>query len=515
MKRVLFLLSIFLFTNNLSFAQNRVVARGAALGELYLSAPWYGIHDSWGPPYYDTLRTAIYRLTENGKKLTIQYAANYFANPEYEMQPSSILADATHGVLYNRRTYSKNNYTHTQLCVSFDYGKNWVFREENIGSKYYFPANVEGILYRGGYGEWLSKSTDYGATFLNVSGAGYMEFSEFGWEEKEAFGLSGRGFYHTFDCFQSYINLTINEEYVFGQISGVFPDVYRGGKAGEVYVSSLFPDPNYYVTYKVSFSADTGHTFRHVFVSESYANGSAPTPLFMSDREPGVFYIIRGYEVEDTNPWGWHMKICVEYYRDYGETLVDIYCHDITKDYEYEEVICDNTTHLDAHVINQSSIQLQWSCSADNQLIRGHHVYRNNMRITNALLTDTLYLDENLPVGNYEYYVIAYYTNGCSDTSNYVEETIGVGIKEVRELEEVSLFPNPTTGIVEIAGQARNDVRNIEIFDVYGCMVETRHALSLRNGNTITVDISHFPTGAYFVRIATEQGVVVRKVVKI
>jgi hypothetical protein len=54
----------------------------------------------------------------------------------------------------------------------------------------------------------------------------------------------------------------------------------------------------------------------------------------MSDREPGVFYIIHRYEIEVFNPRGWYNKYCIEYYRDYGETLVDTYCHDITKDYK-------------------------------------------------------------------------------------------------------------------------------------------------------------------------------------
>ena len=59
----------------------------------------------------------------------------------------------------------------------------------------------------------------------------------------------------------------------------------------------------------------------------------------MSDREPGVFYIIRRSEEVDiyTYPWwGFHTKLCIEYYRDYGETLVDTYCHDVTRNYTNE-----------------------------------------------------------------------------------------------------------------------------------------------------------------------------------
>ncbi len=151
-------LIILLFTTlciSFASAQNRGIARGAEPGELYLTGAWYGIYNpGWGPPYYDTLRMAVYRLTEHGKKLTIQYDADYFADnytePGSVMQPQIILADATPGVVYGKRTYSKNSYAHTQLWVSFDYGENWTFREENIGDKAYFPANFEGLIYRGG-----------------------------------------------------------------------------------------------------------------------------------------------------------------------------------------------------------------------------------------------------------------------------------------------------------------------------------------------------------------------------
>jgi len=80
MKQILLSLTLFLTLSNVSFTQNRSIARGATTGELYLTYYWYGVYGSMGPDSYDTLRTAIYRLTENGKKLTIQYDADSFAD---------------------------------------------------------------------------------------------------------------------------------------------------------------------------------------------------------------------------------------------------------------------------------------------------------------------------------------------------------------------------------------------------------------------------------------------------
>jgi len=264
------------------------------------------------------------------------------------MQPHVILADATPGALYAVTYFYKNNYPYTAFWVSFDYGKNWILREENMGERGYYTTNVESVIYRGNYGE-VSKSMDYGLVYFILEGISRIG-TESGFNEEDFFEISGSPPYdpyilfYTDNLFQTYTENLIDPEYVFGEIWGRFPDVYRGGLPGEVYVSSMFPYGNQYnpdVKYKVSFSADTGHTFRHVYESE-FLDPNGPFPIFMSDREPGVFYIIRAYEIKDTNPAGWHSKICIQYYRDYGETLVATYCHDLTKDYKETNAIDEN-----------------------------------------------------------------------------------------------------------------------------------------------------------------------------
>jgi len=164
-KRLLIVVIILALATGSITAQNRFVTRGAEPGEFYLTDLWYGVYNPVYPAYYDTLKSAIYRLTENGKKLTIQYAANYFSDPETTITIPYILADATTGTLYSKCFYSKNDYPHTSLWVSFDYGKNWTFREENIGQRNYYAANVEGVTYRGDYGI-VYRSIDYGHFFL-------------------------------------------------------------------------------------------------------------------------------------------------------------------------------------------------------------------------------------------------------------------------------------------------------------------------------------------------------------
>jgi len=73
------------------------------------------------------------------------------------------------------------------------------------------------------------------------------------------------------------------------------------------------------------------------------------------------------------------------------------------------------------------------------------------------------------------------------------------------------IFPNPTRGKLTIDnGQLTMD--NVEVFDVYGRKQKTiiNYQLSIIN----SIDISHLPAGIYFVKIRTEAGEVVKKVVK-
>jgi len=84
-----------------------------------------------------------------------------------------------------------------------------------------------------------------------------------------------------------------------------------------------------------------------------------------------------------------------------------------------------------------------------------------------------------------------------------------VNIAEIQSTNFIQVYPNPTTGELKIEnGELK--IIGVEVFDVYGrkCLVScvTRHENHF--------DISDLPNGICFVKITTENGVVVKKVVK-
>ena len=97
--------------------------------------------------------------------------------------------------------------------------------------------------------------------------------------------------------------------------------------------------------------------------------------------------------------------------------------------------------------------------------------------------------------------------------ANFEETNLGIG--EINS--EIDVYPNPTTGELIIEnGEWR--INSVEILDLMGrriATVETQCIASLQQPtSTTTINISHLPTGMYFIQIQTESGMVVRKVVK-
>jgi len=113
-------------------------------------------------------------------------------------------------------------------------------------------------------------------------------------------------------------------------------------------------------------------------------------------------------------------------------------------------------------------------------------------------------------------------------TQDFVIEVTPLSIDEAAQaLEAIEVYPNPTTGELRIEnGKLR--IENVEVFDVYGRKVSSHHLITSSSHHLITsssnhlitsssnhlINISHLPAGTYFVKIMTEQGEVVRKVVK-
>jgi len=83
----------------------------------------------------------------------------------------------------------------------------------------------------------------------------------------------------------------------------------------------------------------------------------------------------------------------------------------------------------------------------------------------------------------------------------------------VKELEEcdVEICPNPTTGQLQIQS-SKFKVQSVDIYDVFGRKQSSNHLITTSSNHLI--DIFHLPAGTYFINIQTENGTVIKKVIK-
>ena len=95
---------------------------------------------------------------------------------------------------------------------------------------------------------------------------------------------------------------------------------------------------------------------------------------------------------------------------------------------------------------------------------------------------------------------------------------LDVNVLSVREpvLLNITIFPNPTTGVLNLIQEHITSdalhVTNIEIFDIYGRKYEG--AKARKDEGEIVLNITNLSAGIYFVKIRSEMGEVVKKVIK-
>jgi len=117
--------------------------------------------------------------------------------------------------------------------------------------------------------------------------------------------------------------------------------------------------------------------------------------------------------------------------------------------------------------------------------------------------------------------------NDCNPVRNAIVTVSGGGITKTINVSQdacvsienflvgkLQIYPNPTTGELRIESDELK-IENVEIFDVYGRNVGANIQVCSENPeNEILLNISHLTAGVYFVKIFTETGEVIKKVLK-
>lgn len=103
-----------------------------------------------------------------------------------------------------------------------------------------------------------------------------------------------------------------------------------------------------------------------------------------------------------------------------------------------------------------------------------------------------IYFDYNFPV----------------ETNNAETVFQALGNPDFENDNSVSIYPNPSNGMVNIKGDF--NIKSTQLFDVQGRLLQT----NIVNDTTAVIDVSSQSNGVYFIRVITDNGMKVEKLVK-
>ena len=111
--------------------------------------------------------------------------------------------------------------------------------------------------------------------------------------------------------------------------------------------------------------------------------------------------------------------------------------------------------------------------------------------------------------GTGEHQIVYTYNGVCGGVATArIRVTAGTGVEESLDTLELSVYPNPTDGVVNFSIPDNVKITAIRIVSLTGRIIRTLDAI----GNT-TIDLSDLPSGTYGLLICTEDNNLIRKIV--
>ncbi|MCC6477209.1 S8 family serine peptidase [bacterium] len=190
---------------------------------------------------------------------------------------------------------------------------------------------------------------------------------------------------------------------------------------------------------------------------------------------------------------------------------------DSVSQWSFEVWRLDPPTELSGETA-EDTLLLTWNAPADGPLdaLLRFHVFRDGLQIGST--ENTWWRDEIIGTLVRDYYVVAEYDGGMSDSSNHFlfdPSSATEGPQGIpREFAVSSVFPNPFNSTAELTiALPRDAIVSVEAYDVLGRKSASILAESQLSAgfHGVRWSASGLPTGIYFIRIVAGQDVRVKK----
>ena len=156
---------------------------------------------------------------------------------------------------------------------------------------------------------------------------------------------------------------------------------------------------------------------------------------------------------------------------------------------------------------NDSNLTISWEAPEQGNPI-GYNVYVNNELVLENT-TELSYTVENSEA-IYGIEVVALYDNNITSIGVIEQLIFEDNIKDIETNNNVNVYPNPVNDILYIATET--EVEEVVVYDIYGRVQNLRNLETQKLRNSI--DLSELKSGIYFVKINTEKGNIVKRIIK-
>lgn len=178
------------------------------------------------------------------------------------------------------------------------------------------------------------------------------------------------------------------------------------------------------------------------------------------------------------------------------------------------------TIHLSANQGINAEVNLSWN-AYEGFSYSNFTIFRNNNGVgfvpIGSVANNTYsYTDLNPPAGTNYYRIGVVNQVGCvpsrsasSSYSNVIDDSGNAVITSIREAAKsnVSVFPNPSNGLFTVSAAGMN---NVQVFNSVGILIDEYS----KNSDYLQIDLSDESQGIYTLRLRTESGWSVKKIVK-
>ena len=171
-------------------------------------------------------------------------------------------------------------------------------------------------------------------------------------------------------------------------------------------------------------------------------------------------------------------------------------------------VACDSITWIDGITYYESTDTPTYVYAMENgcdsvvtlNLTINNPVYDTivDTAVNEYVWNDTTYTESGI------YYYYGETSDGCDSIVTLILTIEEIGIETANELDQLRLYPNPTSGTITFN---TTDIRKVEVMDAMGRMVAVYN-------DSYIVDLSKLSKGHYTLRVTTDRGVAIRKVVR-